>query len=115
MINSYDNTIVETDRFIHQIIDGLRGSDAVLIYLSDHGESLGEDGYFLHGTDRSELHYPACFVWFSDGYKKKYPAKVDALKRNARRRLRTDFLFHSIIGAASIESVYKEESLDIFK
>ena len=115
MINSYDNTIVETDRFIHQIIDGLRGSDAVLIYLSDHGESLGEDGYFLHGTDRPELHYPACFVWFSDGYKKKYPAKVDALKRNARRRLRTDFLFHSIIGAASIESVYKEESLDIFK
>ena len=44
-----------------------------------------------------------------------YTAKVDALKRNARRRLRTDFLFHSIIGAASIESVYKEESLDIFK
>lgn len=115
LINSYDNTIVETDKFIYELIQRLKHANAVLIYLSDHGESLGEDGHYLHAVDRPELHYPACFVWCSDIYKATYPDKVNALEANRLKRYRTDFLFHSIIGAASIETVYKDKSLDIFE
>lgn len=115
LINSYDNTIVETDKFIYELIQRLKHSNAILIYLSDHGESLGEDGYYLHAGDRPELHYPACFVWCSDTYKATYPEKINALEANRLKRYRTDFLFHSIIGAASIETVYKDKTLDIFE
>ena len=106
---------METDKFIYELIQRLKHSNAILIYLSDHGESLGEDGYYLHAGDRPELHYPACFVWCSDTYKATYPEKINALEANRLKRYRTDFLFHSIIGAASIETVYKDKTLDIFE
>ena len=114
MINSYDNTIVETDRVLHQLISELRNKKSILIYLSDHGESLGENGFYLHGTERPELHYPACFVWYSDAYQQSYPEKVQALKENKDRHYRTDFLFHSILDAAAIESSYIHQKLSVF-
>lgn len=114
MINSYDNTIVETDKVLAQMIGLLRDRNALLIFLSDHGESLGEDGVYLHATERPELHWPGCFVWYSDIYARKYPEKVEALQANRNSRYRTDFLFHSIIEGASIESVYTDKKLSIF-
>lgn len=115
MINSYDNTIVETDKVLHKFIDMLKDRNAILFFLSDHGESLGENGVFLHATDVPELHYPGCFVWYSDKYAANYPQKVEALKKNKDNYYRTDFLFHSILDGASIETIYCDKDLSIFQ
>ena len=114
MRNSYDNTIVYSDYVWHGLINRLRGTNAVLVYLSDHAESLGEDGYFVHGTDRPEVRRPACFVWYSDGFARRYPSKVAALKANKDRRWKSYMLFHSILDAADVSSGYIEKRLDIF-
>ena len=115
MVNSYDNTILYTDYFIKRTIDLIRDRRAVLIYLSDHGECLGEDGYFTHGTDRPELHYPAAFVWYSDRYGSSFPSIIENLQKNCSKRYRTDYLFHSIIDAARIETEYMDSQLSIFR
>lgn len=115
MINSYDNTILYTDFFIKNTIDLIRDKKSILLYLSDHGESLGEDGYYLHGSDRPELHYPAAFVWYSDKYAQAFPDLIDNLKANSDKRYRSDYLFHSIIDAADITTEYKKSQLSIFR
>ncbi|MFC2096685.1 phosphoethanolamine transferase, partial [Bacteroidota bacterium] len=48
IINAYDNTVLYTDFFISELINRLKCKNTVLIYLSDHGEVLGEDGKWLH-------------------------------------------------------------------
>ena len=115
MVNSYDNTILYTDHFIKRTIDLIRDRRSVLIYLSDHGECLGEDGYFTHGTDRPQLHYPAAFVWYSDKYARSFPSVIGNLKKNCCKRHRTDYLFHSIIDAAGITTEYMNPQLSIFR
>ena len=115
LCNSYDNTIVYSDWFWHQVIERLRQRNAILIYLSDHGESLGDDGDYLHGKDKKEQRSVACFVWYSDEYAQRYPEKINALKANRERSLKTDFLFHSILDAADVQSSYMEPSLDVFR
>ena len=115
MINSYDNTILYTDYFIKETIDLIRDKKSILIFLSDHGESLGEDGYYLHGADRPELHYPAAFVWYSDKYAHSFPDMIENLKDNSDKKYRSDYLFHSIIDAADITTEYIEPQLSIFR
>lgn len=115
MINSYDNTILYTDYFIKETIDLIRNKKSILIFLSDHGESLGEDGYYLHGADRPELHYPAAFVWYSDKYAQSFPELIENLKANSNKSYRSDYLFHSIIDAADITAEYIEPQLSIFR
>ena len=80
-MNSYDNTILYTDCFLHQLIEELRDEVAILIYLSDHGESLGENEKYLHAEDNEPLHYPAAFVWYSVKYENLFPQKIEAMKR----------------------------------
>lgn len=115
MINSYDNTVLYTDYFLSELINRLRDRNAVLIYQSDHGEALGEDGVWLHATETPYTHEAACLVWMSPAYKEKYPAYYEAARRNALKRFRTDYLFHSILEAGGIGSDYINGSLSIFR
>lgn len=115
MRNSYDNTVLYSDYFWHELIDRLRDRNAVLIYLSDHGKCMGEDGHFIHGSaDTEPQHLPGCFVWYSDEFARRYPHKVKALRDNKDKRWKSYFLFHSILDAADIRSGYRDESLNIF-
>lgn len=114
LVNSYDNTIVYSDYFWSELIDSLRSKNAVLLYLSDHGESLGEDGYYLHGAVHPTLQYPAAFIWVSDRFAQEYPQKIRALEENADRYYWTDYLFHSILSAGDIGWSGKDSSLDVF-
>lgn len=115
MINSYDNTIVYTDYFIKGLIDRLRDKKAVLLYQSDHGEALGEDGVWLHAAESPYTHQAAAFVWMSPSYKQAYPQKYEKADGNALKRFRTDYLWHSILDAAEISSEYRNDSLSIFR
>lgn len=114
LVNSYDNTILYSDYIWSCIMRRLEDRAALLIYLSDHGESLGEDGMYLHGADHPTLHYPACFVWTSRKYTELFPEKVEALRANCNTPYRTDFLFHSILSGADIKSEYIVDELNIF-
>lgn len=114
--NSYDNSIVFSDYFWNQVINRLRNRNAVLIYLSDHGECMGEDGHFIHGSvDNEPQHLPGCFIWYSDEYARRYPQKVKSLRSNKDKRYKSYFLFHSILDAADIKSGYINDSMNIFR
>ncbi|WP_265089701.1 phosphoethanolamine transferase, partial [Psychrobacter okhotskensis] len=57
VINGYDNAIRYTDYFLNNVIDTLKtyepDYDVVMVYISDHGESLGENNIYLHGLPYS--------------------------------------------------------------
>jgi len=114
IINSYDNTILYTDWFLNELISLFENENAIVFYLSDHGQSLGEDGFWLHANDMPAEKNPAMFVWFSDKYKANHPDFFEAMKENKYKDFGTEFLFHSILRAAGIQTDVYESYLDIF-
>uniref|UniRef100_UPI004028DC59 sulfatase-like hydrolase/transferase n=1 Tax=Phocaeicola vulgatus TaxID=821 RepID=UPI004028DC59 len=116
MRNSYDNTILFSDYFWSQITNILNNKNAIVLYLSDHAECMGEDGQFTHnGNDKPALHYPACWVWYSTKYKASHPNKIDNLRRNRLKRFDSAFLFHSILDAGDINTKYLIPQYSIFR
>lgn len=107
MINSYDNVIDE-------IIKIVQDDKVLLIFLSDHGESFGEEGKWLHANDMPAEKNPASFIWLSDKYKFEYPDKVAALIRNSKKEMNTSFLFHTLLGGSHIQSPYIDNSYNLF-
>ncbi len=114
VINSYDNTIVSMDFFVDLVISLFKDRNAILFYLSDHGESLGERGNWLHAAGAEETKYPAAFVWYSDKYARTFPDKVAALKENRTKHFRTDYLFYSLLSAAGLQADGNNSSFDLF-
>lgn len=116
LINSYDNTVVYLDQLIDSVIYRLEDYPAIVLYLSDHGESLGEGGRFLHAQDDAEEEkYPAALVWYSDRYQALFPEKTAALRNNSLRHYRTDYFYYSILSAAGIEAEGDHADLNLFR
>ncbi|MGR9085652.1 MAG: phosphoethanolamine transferase [Gammaproteobacteria bacterium] len=115
LINTYDNTIRFTDFFLSKIIEALRSQNAMMVYIADHGEYLGERGRFLHGqeTDDSELRHVPMIWWVSNRYVESYPDKVRAMRSRLRATLSHDNLFHSVLDCAGIESDVIDGDLSI--
>ncbi|VAW50505.1 Phosphoethanolamine transferase EptA [hydrothermal vent metagenome] len=120
--NSYDNTILYTDYFLSKVIDFLSSNpdtkNSAMIYVSDHGESLGENGVYLHGlpymvADDYQKHIPM-IMWVSDGFagNKYLDTSCLILKENARYS--HDNFIHSILGIMDIDSVLYDKKLDLF-
>lgn len=114
IINSYDNTILYMDSVVEEIISYFRKENAILIFLSDHSESLGEEGRWLHASDAEEQKHPACFIWYSDRYQQCYPHKIAAAQKNRTTVYNTDFLFYSILSAVGIEGQDYDVCRDVF-
>ncbi len=114
IIHSYDNTILYMDSIVEEIISFFREDNAILIYLADHSESLGEGGRWLHASDAEEQKHPACFIWYSDSYEQRYPDKIQALQKNRTKHYGTDFLFYSILSAVGIEAQDYDSHRDVF-
>ena len=99
--NSYDNSILYTDWFLAQAIGLLKqkGERAVLLYVADHGETMGEGQcpLYLHGhRTENEFHVPA-LLWYSDRYRARYPVKVASLESHRAARLGTQDVFHTVM------------------
>jgi len=115
--NTYDNVILYTDYFLDQVIDLLRKNnnrfETAMFYMSDHGESLGEYGIYLHGlpyamAPENQKHV-ASMLWFGDSY------KIDrkAVAQKANQPFDHSNFFHTVLGLMEIQtSVYKKD-LDI--
>ncbi len=114
MINSYDNTLLYLDYFINETIKQVekKNSNTLLIYLSDHGESLGENGLWLHAQSGKELMNPALVIWYSDKFKEKHPIEISQLQANSTKKIALDFFFQSILDLYKIKGIqYKKDNL----
>jgi len=118
LINAYDNTILYTDYFLDKTIKLLKkieNTPTLFIYISDHGESLGEYGLYLHGTPFSiapEVQKNIPFiVWMSDSFKKSERARGQALDLNGPYSQNN--IFHTVMGAFDMHSPIYKPSLDL--
>ena len=116
--NSYDNTILYTDDFLAKVISLLRANDGpfqtAMMYVSDHGESLGESGLYLHGlpyfmAPESQIQVPA-ILWFGKNH--------DDIDVNAVNLLRDahyshDNVFHTLLGLFAVQSDVYQPGKDI--
>jgi glucan phosphoethanolaminetransferase (alkaline phosphatase superfamily) len=112
--NSYDSTILYTDWFLSEIINRLKdgGQRSSLMYVADHGQTLYDNSCNLafHGHNTQyEFHVPA-FVWYSDQYAERYPAKIEQLLRHRKARLSTENVFHTLLDVGDIR--YAGERLE---
>lgn len=112
LINAYDNTIVYTDYILHKIIENLKelkDYKSTMLYISDHGESLGEKSLYMHGLPMSiapkEQYEVPFIVWLPEGIK-----QIKSLKEVSQHHV-----FHSVLNFLSIDSPIYNEELSIFK
>jgi lipid A ethanolaminephosphotransferase len=122
IVNGYDNTLLYTDHVLASLIDILRSNqdkvDTGMLYISDHGESLGEYNLFLHGTPYllapdQQKHVPM-FAWFSDNYRQSFAVDNDCMKNRRDAPLSQDNLFHSMLGLLRVRTKVYDPALDMF-
>jgi len=116
--NAYDNAILYTDYFLSRVIRLLKKNSAkfesAMFYVSDHGESLGENGVYLHGMPTfiapdAQRRIPA-IMWFGKNFSE---ATVSSLIKKKDKKYTHNNVFHTILGFMEIESSVYEKDLDI--
>ena len=96
------------------LIDLLKNKNAFLLYVSDHGESLGKNGYYGHGGALiAEQTTVPLIVWVSDDFKLKHPKAVASIKNYANTEISHDYVFHSILDCLNINSDVIDKNLSI--
>jgi lipid A ethanolaminephosphotransferase len=122
IVNAYDNTLRYTDHVLSQTIDLLRANaqrfDTAMLYVSDHGESLGENGLYLHGlpyalAPREQLHVPM-LLWLSDGLRERLGINAACLRAQQHAPFSHDYVFHSILGLSNVQTAVYRPERDLF-
>jgi len=91
--------------------------DAILVYVSDHGESLGESRLFLHGMPYAiapdvQKQVPMV-MWTSAGFGQSAHLDKDCLRKRAQQGASHDHLFHSVLGLLDVHTSLYERTLDL--
>ncbi len=121
IVNAYDNALLYTDYFLSQLIDLLKGYDsfeAAMIYVSDHGESLGENNIYLHGlpymvAPEAQTRVPL-IMWFGAGFDQS-GVDLAALRHSVHQRYSHDNLFHTVLGLLEVQTSVYEPTLDMIR
>ncbi|MBH2002178.1 MAG: phosphoethanolamine--lipid A transferase [Moraxellaceae bacterium] len=111
LLNSYDNTLLYTDYVLDSLIETLKTAtqyETGLWYLSDHGESTGESGMYLHGAPYAiaptqQTHVPM-FMWFSDLWKKQATPQIKCLAQQNKNELSQDNLFPTMLSLLDVKT-----------
>lgn len=123
LVNTYNNGILYIDQFIDKVIQKVEAHpelESAVYYLSDHGESLGENGVYLHGTPyaiapEQQTRVPMV-MWFSDRFRQNENIDFDCLRKNAEQQSYSqDNLYSTLFGLMDMNpstSVYQKK-LDI--
>lgn len=119
--NAYDNTIAYTDRVLGAAIAWLRvrgDYDGALLYVADHGESLGENNLYLHGLPYAlapdvQKHVP-WITWLSPGFERRSGLAMACLRSLAGAHVTHDHLFHSVLGLLQVETAAYRRGLDAY-
>jgi lipid A ethanolaminephosphotransferase len=122
IVNAYDNSLLYTDAFLGKVIDFLDGAqkthDTAMLYVSDHGESLGEGGLYLHGMPWAiapdvQTHVPFV-VWMSQAFGSGRGVDAQCMRGTAAQPVSHDNLFHSLLGIFDVKTQAYDPRLDIF-
>lgn len=124
LVNAYDNTILYTDFLLNSLINTLRSMEewkSAMIFISDHGESLGENNMFMHGlpmrlAPKVQYEIPF-FVWTSDNFRdyKSTSGGESSGMDELPVVLEQHYIFHSVLNLLSIKSPVYNKDYDIFK
>jgi lipid A ethanolaminephosphotransferase len=122
VVNAYDNTIVFTDYFLSQLIAWLKTHSKThlpaMLYVSDHGESLGENNLYLHGLPYAVApevqKHVAMISWLSPGFERWSGVSTSCLKQQRDRTLSHDHLFHSVLGMMAVQTQVYQPERDLF-
>ncbi|AUN77170.1 phosphoethanolamine transferase EptA [Klebsiella pneumoniae subsp. ozaenae] len=122
LTNTYDNTILYVDYVVDKAIKLLQSKQdkftTSLVYLSDHGESLGEDGVYLHGLPYSiapdtQKHVPMA-LWLSADYQQRYGISAHCLQQRAQKEnYSQDNLFSTLLGLLGVSTREYQAADDI--
>lgn len=104
LLNGYHNTILFTDWLINQVIQKVENQNAIVIYVSDHGFSLGEQGLYCNAyvgphTPKEQLHIPL-IIWASTQYGK----ILDSLRIKQDKPVKQSAIFHTILSMMRVRS-----------
>ena len=122
LINAYDNSIAYTDHVLALSVAWAQRQgathDPALLYVSDHGESLGENNLYLHGlpyavAPREQTHVPMV-VWFAPQTVANASIDVGCVQRGRDAALSHDHLFHSVLGVLGLRASEYRAELDTF-
>ena len=121
IVNAYDNAILYTDHVLASLIAKLQAQadrvDSALVFVSDHGESLGEKGLYLHGMPNaiapSEQTRVPMTMWLSSGWPAATGLDVECLRRRAAQPAAHDHLFHTVLGLLGIGSAVYAPDWDL--
>lgn len=120
IVNAYDNTIAYTDAVLAQVIDVLDASDRVIpavYYVSDHGESLGEGGLYLHGTPyfmapEYQTHVPMV-IWMSQRFRDSLGIDYGCLRAHIADPVSHDNMFSTVLGMVDVKTTATDDRLDL--
>lgn len=120
LVNGYDNSIRFTDHVLSRMIDSLADRPdlaTALIYTSDHGESLGESGIYLHSTPflcapKEQTEVPL-LMWVSGAYSDITGLDQSCLRAKAAAPASHDNLFHTLLGFLDIKTSLHQPALDL--
>jgi len=118
VVNAYDNTVVYTDHFLKEVIEFLKHNSTkyrvAMYYMADHGESLGENGIYLHGLPYfiapDVQKHPASVAWFGDNF----DINVTCAKKYANAPYTHDNLFSTLLGLMDVRTKVYNPNMDIF-
>lgn len=121
LINAYDNSIVYTDHFLASSLSWLKTRQqnaTAMVYVSDHGESLGENNLYLHGMPYSvapDVQKKVPWItWLSDGFTKRSGITTNCLNQRLDTPISHDNYFHSVLGIMNIQTSVYKPSLDMY-
>ena len=121
IVNAFDNALRYTDHVLAQTIAFLKEKqsthDTAMVFVSDHGESLGENGLYLHGIPYAiapavQKKVPMTMS-ISESYRSRFALNADCLRANAARPVAHDHLFLTVLGLLSVRTSIYESRLDI--
>jgi lipid A ethanolaminephosphotransferase len=122
IVNAYDDSLLYTDFFLGKVIDFLERAqethDTAMLYVSDHGESLGEGGLYLHGMPYAiapDVQKDVPFVvWLSPAFRAGFGIDQECMRGRAVEPASHDNLFHSLLGVLDVETAAYDRRLDLF-
>lgn len=113
---NYDNALLQVDDYLNGIITKLSNHHAALLYTSDHGQSFGEQGCFMHGgalTIEKQRHVFS-FLWASDSYTTTHTNLLHNVRSNSHKYLTHGDVYYSILSLGGIECQTPEAEMHNF-
>jgi lipid A ethanolaminephosphotransferase len=121
IVNAYDNALLYTDHVLATLVGTLQAHaddvDTAMLFVSDHGESLGEKGLYLHGVPhlvapREQTRVPMV-MWWSEGFAHDAGLDTACMRQRATQPAEHDHLFHTLLGWLDVRTALYQPALDL--